>query len=352
MRTTNRQRQRRRSGVRHRLAAGALGTLLTVAALGAAPVALGAPANVDFGTVSVGSSRTIDRDVALVIRLSDMDPATVLYGGGNGTIDFILGTMGLSVPLTAGALFGAIGEVTATYHLALSTSNATHFGVSAPGCLIQVDACSAALTFAPTATGAHADTVVVSLSDLEITGNSSYAALIGALASSFESAIEGEALFALTGIGVPSTGTVAADVQIAGSAACVELSTDAVSFGGLSLGDEDKPASPLVTISNCSDNEEMLYASGTDATGPNAGWTLTDAAVTCGAGLDLDTYRLRIASGSFEPELELSTLAKPVQGLDAAASVDHELRIFTACPGSTGAGKTMTMFVNYLVVAG
>jgi hypothetical protein len=323
---------------------------LVAGALGAAPVALAS--DVDFGTVSVGGSAVTQREVPLVTRLSEMDPATVLYAGGNGTIDFVLGTMSLSVPLTAGALYVRIGEVTATYHLTLAMAVGTHFGVSAPGCLTGVDACTAELTFEPVAPGSHADAVTASVSNLRITGNSLYADLLNFLAPALESSIEGSALIAVAGIGVPASGTVAAVVDIAASAACVELSTNTVSFGGLSLGDEERSASPLVTVTNCSGTEETLYASGTDATGTGAAWALTDARVTCGAGLDLDTYRLRIASGSFEPELDLSTSAKSVQGLDAAQSVDHELRIFTACPGSTGAGKTMTMFVNYLVVGG
>ncbi len=333
-----------------RLAGLGLAGLVAVGALTAAPAALGADA--DFGTVSVGSTRVINRDVDLVTTLSGMDPAVVVYAGGNAAFDLVLGTMGLTVPLTAGALYASIGEVTATYHLALALADGTHFVVSAPDCLTGTGSCTAELTFEPVAPGNHADSVTASVVDLLISGDSTYATLLDFLAPSLESSIEGTALIGVTGIGVPASGTVTAQVDVAPSAACVELSTSSVSFGALSLGDEDQPASPLVTITNCSGGDETLYAAGTDATAPDAAWSLTDEAVTCGSGLALDTYRLRIASTSFEPELELSTASKPVQGLEAAATADHELRIFTACPGSTGAGKTMTMSVNYVVVAG
>jgi len=173
--------------------------------------------------------------------------------------------------------------------------------------------------------------------------------MVQTLAPFLVPSFEGELTSILSGIGVPSTGTVAAQVDIAASAACVELSTAAIDFGNLSLGAEDAPASPIITIANCSGVDETLYAAGTDADGTSSHWSLVDSSATCADTLGLDSYRLSLASPSLVTPLSLSTSNKTVQSLAPAQAVDHTARIFTACPGSTGAGRVMTMFINYLV---
>ena len=147
------------------------------------------------------------------------------------------------------------------------------------------------------------------------------------------------------------TGGVDAVVSIAAAAACIELSTSTIDFGTLTLGAEDQPAAPTITVSNCSSFGETLFARGTDASGTAAAWSLVDDGSSCAGSLGLDNYRLNLATAGLPAPLELSTTNKTVQSLTAGEDVDHTARIFTACPGSTGAGVVMSMQIHYLVTA-
>lgn len=147
------------------------------------------------------------------------------------------------------------------------------------------------------------------------------------------------------------TGGVDAVVSIAASAACLELSTTSIDFGSLTLGAVDQPATPAVTLTNCSSVGESLLARGTNASGTGAAWTLVDSAATCADTLGLDSYHLSLASAGLAGPLGLSTTNKAVQTLAAGEDVDHTARISTACPGSTGAGVVMSMQIHYLVTA-
>jgi hypothetical protein len=145
------------------------------------------------------------------------------------------------------------------------------------------------------------------------------------------------------------SGTVDADVTVSASAACIELSATAVSFGTLGLGAADAPGSPTIGITNCADTDATILASGTNASGTNASWNLVDSAATCADTLGLDNYHLGVATGL--SETTLSTSSKQVASLAPAASLSHVAHIWTACPGSSGAGQTMTMQISYLATS-
>jgi hypothetical protein len=333
-------------GIRRRLMqAGTALVVLSLAGTGVASAAI----PLDFGTVSVGAVKSLGATVPLEASLSEVPPGTVVYLGGNASIDLALSLAGLSVPLTAGALYGVTGEITATYHLSGALAVGTDFSVDAPGCATGTGSCNASVTFSPTASGVRTDTLHWSSSDVVITGGGTLGAMVQLLAPFLADSFEDQLTIDLSGIGVPSTGTVAAQVEIAASAACVELSTAAIDFGNLSLGAEDAPATPTITITNCSGVGESLFAAATDASGTSSHWSLVDSSATCADTLGLDNYRLSLASPALAAPLSLSTSNKAVQSLASAQAVDHTARIFTACPGSTGAGRVMTMFINYLV---
>lgn len=336
----------RRNGIRRRLVHGSLALAvlsLTSTSLVSAAIPL------DFGTVSVGAVKSLGVTVPLEASLSDLPPGTVLYAGGDPSTDLVLSAAGLSVPLTAGGLFAVTGEVTATYHLSGSLATGTDFTIDAAGCATGTGSCEATVTFSPTAVGNRFDTLRWSSSDLAVTGGGSLGSLIQLMAPFLADSFEAQLTVDLSGIGVPTTGTVAAQVDIAASAACVELSTAAIDFGNLSLGAEAAPAAPTITITNCSGVAETLFAAGTDATGVSSSWSLIDSSATCADTLGLDTYRLELVSASLAGPLALSTSNKNVQSLAPAEATEQTARIYTACPGSTGAGRVMTMFINYLV---
>jgi hypothetical protein len=155
------------------------------------------------------------------------------------------------------------------------------------------------------------------------------------------------------GGGGSEEGTVTAVLTPQAQTACIELSQTQISFGAVAFGGEAVPATPGITITNCSTASAELLASATDATGGGATWTLVDDGSTCGGTPDLgqDKYRLSIDSTDWEGGPKpLSTQNTGLSTFDAGASVDQTALIWTACPGSSGDGQTMSLQINYLAV--
>ena len=148
----------------------------------------------------------------------------------------------------------------------------------------------------------------------------------------------------------PNTGIVDADVTVPTSAACIELSATSVTFGTQRFGTEDVPATPSITVTNCSGSDETLLARGTDASGNGASWNLVDAAGTCGAGtLALHDYHLTLKRGDTDEVTRLSTNNKAIRPLAAGADGTLDALIDMPCPGSSGAGQTMGMQIVFVV---
>jgi len=143
-------------------------------------------------------------------------------------------------------------------------------------------------------------------------------------------------------------GAVDAVVTIEAAAACIELSTSSISFGTLALGTENAAGTPGITVTNCGEANATILASGTNASGTGAAWNLVDSAATCADTLGTDNYHLGLATPAGAQIATLSTSNKEVGTLAGAATVDHSARISTACPGSSGAGQTMSMQINYI----
>jgi hypothetical protein len=129
-----------------------------------------------------------------------------------------------------------------------------------------------------------------------------------------------------------------------------------VSFGTLALGAENQPATPSITITNCSANSASLYASGSDASsgsGPTAAhWTLDGTTQTCSGAptpLGSDRYHLYDSVDALASATELSTSNTLLGPIGANGGSTHTLQISTACPGSSGGGTTMNMAITYLV---
>ena len=302
-----------------------------------------------FGTVSVGAVKTLSSTIPLEYALSDLPAGTVLYSGGNPMIDLGLLSYGLSVPLTSSEFITERGDVSATYHLTGSLATGTDFDLDAPDCATATVSCSASVTFSPTATGTRTDTISWQMSDVQTFGGGSLGSLISLLAPFMAASFAAQLSVAVDGIGVPSTDSVNARVDIAASAACIELNTSSIDFGSSTLGAEDLAATPTITVTNCSGVGETLYARGTDAAGPSSAWSLVDSTATCAGDLGLNSYRLGLTLEDLSV-VGLSTLNKTLQSLAAGEDADQVAKIWTACPGSTGAGVVMTMQIHYLVV--
>jgi hypothetical protein len=154
-------------------------------------------------------------------------------------------------------------------------------------------------------------------------------------------------LGATPGMGADN-GTVDAEVTVEAAAACLELSTSAISFGTLALGAENASGTPGITVSNCGEADATILASGSNATGTGAAWNLVDSAATCADTLGTDNYHLGLATPAGASIATLSTSNKELGVLAGAGTADHVARISTACPGSSGAGQTMSMAITYI----
>ena len=326
-------------------------TIVTAIALLAAisPSAVSAAPALSFGTVSVGAVKTVTTTVPLEYALSDLPAGTVIYGGGNPAIDLGLLSFGLSIPLTTSEFITERGDVSATYHLSGNLATGTDFEIDADGCATGTVSCEASVTFSPTATGTRTDTINWQMSNVNTFGGGSLGSLIQLLAPFVANSFAAQLSISLDGIGVPSTDSVNARVDIAASAACIELNTSSIDFGSSTLGAEDLAATPTITVTNCSGVGETLYARGTNASGPSSAWSLVDSAATCASDLGLDNYRLSLALEDLSV-VGLSTINKTLQSLAPGEDADQVAKIWTACPGSSGAGVVMTMSIHYLVV--
>lgn len=338
--TTQRAQALRRGAVAATLGAAVLATT------GIVPVSA---ASIDFNTISIGASTSRQQVLPLGWVLSETPPETVLYAGGDANLNFVLSLNGLSVPLTAGALYAQIGEMTATYHLTLSTTPGSDFSVDSGLCPTATVTCTATVTFTPTASGLRTATVSPSIFDLQVTGGGSYASLIGFLTPFLEPTVEDALAVQVAGVGIDTAhgepGTVSASVDIPSSAACLEVSTSGVDFGTLPLGAVDVAGSPMVRVTNCSGIGATIYARGTDASSANALWSLTDATASCADSLGLDAYRVRVEGTA---STQLSTDYKSLGAFPGTTGVDQTARLDMACPGSTGAGSVMSLQLIFL----
>ena len=332
---------------RRRAWVAAAAAVIGIAAMGPS-TALAAP-GMSFGTVSIGAVKTLTRTVPLEYALTDLPDGTLIYSGGDPTIDFGLSSFGLSVPLTNTEVINEYGDISATYRLTGQLVTGTDFELDPGDCGTGTLSCVASVTFSPTVEGTRTDSISWNMTNLNVTGGGTLGSFVQLLAPFVASSVSSQLSISLDGIGVPSTDGVNARVDIAASAACIELNTDSIDFGSLTLGAEDMPATPTITVTNCSGTSETVYARATDASGPSSAWTLVDSAATCATDLGLDSYRLGLAVEA-APTLSLSKENKTVGSLAAGADSNQVARIWTACPGSTGAGVVMTMQLHYLVV--
>jgi hypothetical protein len=334
-----------RAAAATRRAAAALAIALLAGTLGIAPASA---AELDFGAVNVGGSIVRQRTLPLTYALSQIPGGTVLYAGGNATIDFALASSGLSVPLTAGALYAKVGEVTATYHLILAPQAGTDFMVQNGDCGTTTVSCIATVTFEPAASGLRTDTIGATILDLQVTGGGTFASLIGFLAPFIATSVQGQLAVQVSGVGIAAgePGTVAATVDVLDAAACLEISTSAIDFGILQLGTVDAPAAPSIGVTNCAQVPGEYFVRGTHANGPGADWSLVETGSCATSSMGLDAFRLRLA-GAGTP-VELSTVNRPLGTLAAGGASNNTARMDMACAGSAGGGTAMSFQLIFL----
>ncbi|MGA9161844.1 MAG: hypothetical protein WB297_13405 [Actinomycetota bacterium] len=314
--------------------------------------ALAALATLDFGSVNVGDGTDLQQELPLTYSLSQIPPDTVVYSGGNPTLDASLLLLGLTPPVTAGQLYAIIGEVTATYHLTLTLAVGTDFSVDAAECQTATDSCTATVTFAPTEQGVRSDTLSAHISNLQVTGDNLYLQLLAPLAPFLQQVVEEQLTVDLTGIGSGASSGLQLQVSVAPEAApCVLLGAASIDFGTLpfSTNGQLSEGTAGIDVSSCSTGSEAVYVNGTDATGDGnqpAQWLLSDAGGNpCATAVD--RYGVSLGTDG-SATFQLSTTSTSWIVMDAGASVPTSVGYQMPCVGSSGAGQTMSSQVTFL----
>lgn len=311
---------------------------------------------IDFGTIGVGNTASASYELPLTYGLSQLPPDTLLYAGGDPAIDSVLAFYGISVPVTAGSLYEDVGEITATYHLILGLGSPAPFSVSAPDCGTATASCAVTVTFAPAVEGSFADMVSPAITDLKVTGSSSFADLIDLMGPYLADQVEPELAVAVSG--AASTGTSGLELRVSvqpEAAPCVLLDAASIDFGTLPFSTEAQlsEGSGGVTVSSCSTGSQAIYANGTDATGdavPAAQWALSAAGGNPCAG-GVNQYGVSLGtdgSGGMPASFQLSTLSSSWIVMQAGANVASMVAYQMPCTGSDGAGQTMSSLVTFL----
>ena len=340
---------------RHRLTrrAASIGLAMALVAASVAPVA--ATTVVDFGSVSLGGVASQDEELPLDAALSELPPDTVLYTGGNASIDLALSLAGLSAPLTAGALHAAIGEVTVTYHIAFDLP-AGDFAITDSDCESGSGTCAVELEFSPSQTGLREAVAAATLTDVQASGGGSFASLISLLAPFLAGSVESQLDLELTGHGIEGSGGVTLEVAVEPAAVpCLIIDASVIDFGTLAFSTDEalSNATRDVHAHSCSSGPEAIYAQGTDATGdqePTATWTLSGAGGNpCATGPDVFGVHLTGDTDSGIPsEIDLSTVSAAWLTLEAEQTAQTTVDYRMPCAGSSGAGQTMTSQITFL----
>jgi hypothetical protein len=158
---------------------------------------------------------------------------------------------------------------------------------------------------------------------------------------------------AATPASTANTGTVNA-VVLVGVSPCITISSppsgSAVDYGNLAFsttgGLSEASGTPDITVASCANASETVFASGTNATGTNASWTLTTNLAPNQCGNALNQYRLGLRVNA--NDLFLTTTNQPLGALAANGSLTRTPRITMPCSGSGGNGQTMNMSFNFI----
>ncbi len=156
-----------------------------------------------------------------------------------------------------------------------------------------------------------------------------------------------------------STATVKAQVIVGGPCVSYELlpsasssRTDVLDFGALPLGSPQTPSLNRLNITNCGDLAESILASATDATATDGSitWELSGSPADCThSSATTNAYGFGVTAGVTRLQL-LHTNQPLAAALQPGLNIVGPGDINMACPGSGGAGKTMTFSLVFTAV--
>jgi len=306
----------------------------------------------DFGAHEVGTTTTPSALLPLQGSLSDLPSDTVLYNGGDPTIDLFLAQSGISAPVTVGTFIAAFGDMTFTYEITgVSLAIGNQFSADASNCIGAVSSCTVSVSFTPTTVGVHTDTVTLAVANLVVTGSSLPVAIANVVAPFVVPLLQPFLAVSITGEGSPQPESgVVLLVSARAPAPCVIVSTSTLDFG---VQPFSHPGAPVVstafeTVSNCGLDNESIHVSGTDAVGdqvPPAAWSLVDAGTNpCDVGVD--KYGLIVGDGV--AQLHVTTSNQFFNSLGPSSSALLDVNYQMPCDGSAGVGQVMSSALAFL----
>jgi hypothetical protein len=149
------------------------------------------------------------------------------------------------------------------------------------------------------------------------------------------------------------SGSVVGTVTAQGGGACLQLSSTAASFGTLPFSTRTQTSSgqgsPTPTFQNCGNFNETISIAGSDASGPNTSWSLTNQAgnpcIKADGSTQINVYGL---SYDAQPvgSAQISKTATPISTYAAGATTPLALTLSMPCVGSAGDGQTVSFSVN------
>jgi uncharacterized repeat protein (TIGR01451 family) len=158
---------------------------------------------IDFGTLALGTTLSRPATIPLVLRIDELPAGQIIYSGGSSSIDLVLSSLGLGLPLTAGALAQRYPGLQATYSIrAVATAgpNAAEFSCQAGNCIGNTSAsCTAKVSFKPIALGKRQAIVSPAVENISLGGGGVATQLASAVAGMFAAPISAQLVFAVIG---------------------------------------------------------------------------------------------------------------------------------------------------------
>ena len=150
------------------------------------------------------------------------------------------------------------------------------------------------------------------------------------------------------------TGSVVGTVTALGGGACLQLSNTAVSFGSLPFSTRTHVSSgqgnPTPSFQNCGNFNESISISGTDASGVNTTWQLTNKfvgnpCIDVTGATQINAYGL-VLDAPPVGHVQITETATPISTYAAGVTTPLALQLDMPCIGSSGDGQVVSFSVN------
>jgi hypothetical protein len=149
------------------------------------------------------------------------------------------------------------------------------------------------------------------------------------------------------------SGSVVGTVTALGGGACLQLSSTAVSFGTLPFSTRTQVSSgqgnPTPTFQNCGNLNESISIAGSDASGPNTSWSLTNQAgnpcIKADGSTQINVYGLSFDAAPVG-HVQITKTPTAISTYAAGTTTSLALQLLMPCAGSSGDGQTVSFSVN------